>query len=341
MASAIGDTRAHVLENRRQMVAGQTAISRGLEDVQREVGALRRQIARLSPSLTAAPYKAEEELQPPQPTASALPALGDQATVVAARGQAEAHDISELVAGAAASKAWLQAAREAIGNGIVWYQYDILGNIYQLDALLHGENRDLGLLAGGLPVADIGAADGDFAFTLEREWGWEVDIIETAATNQNGLEAARALRAHLRSGVQVHDIDLDAQFRLPRAHYGLVFFLGILYHLRNPFFVLQELARRADYCLLSTRVARFAGPEKTAIADLPVAYLVGARETNNDPTNYWMFSPDGLERLVDRAGWRVLERFSVGDVVRSDPASPDHDERMFMLMSSKVLSEPQ
>jgi hypothetical protein len=150
----------------------------------------------------------------------------------------------------------------------------------------------------------------------------------------NGLRGARALRDHLGSNVSIHDIDLDSQFRLPRERYGLVFLLGILYHLQNPFYVLRELAGRADHCLLSTRVARLAGPHRTMIGDLPVAYLVNPDETNNDASNYWMFSPVGLERIVVRAGWVVLERHSAGDVIASDPSSPDHDERMFMLLRS-------
>jgi hypothetical protein len=198
--------------------------------------------------------------------------------------------------------------------------------------MLHGEHRDLGRLASGLPVADIGAADGDLAFALEDQFGWQVDIIDTAATNMNGLQAARALRDHLGSNVMIADIDLDSQFRLPRERYGLVFFLGILYHLQNPYYALRELGRHADHCLLSTRVARFAGLDRTQIATLPVAYLVAPAETNNDASNYWMFSPAGLERIVARAGWNVLERYNVGDVVASDPSSPEHDERMFMLL---------
>ncbi len=340
MAAAIGDTRTQVLENREQIVSGQVAVSREIVDVQRQIAALRGELAGLARSLGAGPGSLSGPQQRiGEPASGSSPTAAGRAHIVKPAAGATSCQISELLARADASKAWLQAARESIGDGIVWYRYDILGNIYQLDALLHGENRDLARFARGLPVADIGAADGDLAFTLEHEWGWEVDIVETAATNQNGLEAAQALREHFGSQVHIHDIDLDSQFRLPRERYGLVFFLGILYHLQNPFFVLQELARRADYCLISTRVARVAGADETAIGTLPVAYLVGATETNNDPTNYWMFSPAGLDRIIDRAGWRVLERFSVGDVLKSDPASPDHDERMFMLLESTILSE--
>ena len=77
-------------------------------------------------------------------------------------------DLSELLERADGYKARLAAARSEIGEGIVWYRYDILANLGALDTLLHGENRDLGRLAAGLPVADIGGADGDLAFMLEQ-----------------------------------------------------------------------------------------------------------------------------------------------------------------------------
>lgn len=243
-------------------------------------------------------------------------------------------DVSKLLSDLPDVRDRLTAARNAAGDGIAWYLYDILGNVVHLDLLLNGANRDLSRLAGGLPAADIGAADGDLAFALERCLGWEVDVIDTAATNMNGLRGARALADQLGSRVRIEDIDLDSQFRLPRERYGLVFLLGILYHLQNPFYVLRTLANRADYCVLSTRVARYAGPGPTLIGDLPVAYLVAPTETNNDPTNYWMFSPAGLERIAARAGWAVLERHSLGDVVASDPSSAEHDERLFMLLRS-------
>lgn len=246
-------------------------------------------------------------------------------------------DISELISAAPKHRARMSKARERVGGDIPWYLYDILGNLTHVDAMLTGENRDLARFAAGLPVADIGAADGDLAFSLEEQWGWQVDIVDTAAANMNGLRGARALRDQLQSSVEVHDIDLDSQFRLPREHYGLVFLLGILYHLQNPYYALRALAAAADYCVLSTRAARFAGPERTRIAHLPVAYLVSPDETNNDASNYWMFSPAGLDRIVARTGWTVLDRVSAGDVEGSDPSSPDHDERIFMLLRAGRL----
>lgn len=230
----------------------------------------------------------------------------------------------------------LRLARSEIGDEIAWYPYDILANIIHIDAMLSGEHRDLERLTQGSAVADIGAADGDLAFALEHLGGWQVDIVDTAASNMNALRGATALRDHLGSRVQIYDVDLDRQFMLPRECYGLIFLLGILYHLQNPYYVLRELATRSSYCLLSTKVARFAGPSRTPIGDLPVGYLVAPHETNNDPTNYWVFSPAGVERLVQRTGWTTLERLNVGNTATSDPATPENDERMFMLLRSRV-----
>jgi tRNA (mo5U34)-methyltransferase len=243
-------------------------------------------------------------------------------------------NIDDLVDGLGAQVQRLADARSQIDEEIAWYPYDILANLVHLDDMLSGENRDLDRLVQGLPVADIGAADGDLAFALEDVADWQLDIIDTAATNMNGLRGARALRDNLGSHVRIDDIDLDGQFVLPREQYGLVLLLGILYHLQNPYYTLRELARRASHCVVSTKVARFAGPERTPIGDLPVAYLVDPDETNNDATNYWIFSPVGLERLVKRAGWTILDQLNVGNTSASDPATPENDERIFMLLRS-------
>lgn len=242
--------------------------------------------------------------------------------------------MDDLMAGLGGQVERLRAARATIQPDFPWYPYDILANLVHIDGMLTEESRDLSALVGELPVADVGAADGDLAFFLEDLAGWDVDIVDTAATNMNGLRGARALREHFGSSVGIFDVDLDRQFSMPRERYGLVFFLGILYHLQNPYYALRELAMRCEHCLLSTKVARFAGPSKTPIADLPVAYLVAPLETNNDPTNYWMLSPAGLERLVERSGWSVVTKQNVGNVTESDPVDPAKDERMFMLLRS-------
>jgi hypothetical protein len=54
-------------------------------------------------------------------------------------------------------------------------------------------------------VADIGAADGDLPFFLERQ-GLPVEVIDNEYTNFNGLEGARILKDALNSSVAIRFI---------------------------------------------------------------------------------------------------------------------------------------
>ena len=144
------------------------------------------------------------------------------------------------------------------------------------------------------------------------------------------------LAQHFGTGVEVYETNLDEQFALPRKSYGLILFLGILYHLQNPLYALRRLAENADHLFMSTRVARVTTDGSVQLEGAPVAYLVDPTETNNDPTNWWIFSPQGLARLLDRAGWDVLDLEYLGRTDGdSDPSSNDRDERVFCLLRSR------
>lgn len=229
----------------------------------------------------------------------------------------------------------LQERKHSLEPAAFWYPYGTLDNLGHLDRLLTGAGRDIAALAGGGPIADIGAADGDLAFFLESV-GFTVDIVDNGPTNYNGLLGARLLKRHLGSAVTIHEVDLDSQFRLPRDDYGLVMLLGILYHLQNPYYVLKELARRSRHLLLSTRIAQVTSDRAVRFAEVPVAYLVAPTETNNDPTNYWIFSDAGLRRILDRTGWEVVDLMTVGCTIDSEPASMERDERAFCLVRSRL-----
>ena len=56
------------------------------------------------------------------------------------------------------------------------------------------------------------------------------------------MKGVRFLKELLKSSIMIHDINLDAMNCLPEKKYGLVIFLGILYHLKNPFGVLENLS---------------------------------------------------------------------------------------------------
>ncbi len=259
-------------------------------------------------------------------------------------------DVAELLQPAAAFERRLSTLKEGIElDGAGWYPYGSMGNFSHLDRMLTGEHRALLRYAGSRPILDIGAADGDTAFFLES-LGHEVHVLENPPTNFNGCRGIRAMRDALQSQVQITEIDLDSQFVLPEGRFGLTFLLGLLYHLKNPYYVLETLATRVEHMLLSTRVAQYnvaAGREDPAsavnvarvdISTIPAAYLVDPDETNNDATNFWMFTQAGLRRILARTGWDVLDFVTLGVTEGSDPATMDHDERAFCLLRSRVVA---
>ena len=228
-----------------------------------------------------------------------------------------------------------------------WYRYGTLQNFWNLDALLTGGNRFLLDLIGDDPTVDIGCGDGDLAFFLET-LGCKVQVIDYAPTNQNQMQGVKLLKEVLSSSVQIHEVDLDSQFCLPEKEYSLAFFLGILYHLKNPFYALEALSKSARYCLISTRIARFnkrAADENNStklnpgdrveIRDIPIAYLLDELEANNDSTNYWIFSDAGFRRVMARTGWQIVDYITLGNTIDSDPATADGDERAFCLAKSR------
>lgn len=215
-----------------------------------------------------------------------------------------------------------------------WYPYDSFSNLYPLKQILSGKTLFFQDLAAGLPVLDLGCADGDVAFFLE--WlGLRVHAVDWPATNYNGMRGVRALKGALASSIEIYEMDLDNQFQLPADQYGAAFFFGTLYHLKSPFYVLETLARRAKYCLLSARVARVTPDGRVPLEGYPLAYLLDAREANNDPTNYWIFSNSGLRRLLERAGWDISDYCNTGNTCDSNPATPEGDERAFCLLQSR------
>jgi hypothetical protein len=215
-----------------------------------------------------------------------------------------------------------------------WYPHmTLLGNIMHFRSLMDKEFE--ALFAGGKRFADVGAGDGDLAFYLES-LGNSCDIYDHAPTNFNSLRGARKLKEALGSAVNIYDVDLDSQFSVAEG-YDLVFLLGILYHLKNPFYALERLSRAAKYMILSTRIARYfrpSGPDQSGTA---AAYLVGPRELNDDSTNYWIFSAAGLQRILERAGWDIVKFMTVGDINASNAQDNDHDERAYCSLRSRRL----
>jgi tRNA (mo5U34)-methyltransferase len=202
-----------------------------------------------------------------------------------------------------------------------WYRFDSFANLAQFDVLLGVDGVERVVeLSGDEPVADFGTADGDLAFLLES-LGCRVSAIDWPGTNANQMRGVELMKRELGSAVDIRAIDIDDQFRLDGDRFGLALALGLLYHLKNPFYFLERLACHARHCIVSTRIL-----PRGRTGD-PVAWLTGDREFENDATNYWFFSEAGMLRLMDRCGW---------DVVRHNVTGDGGDDRFFCLAESRT-----
>ncbi len=230
----------------------------------------------------------------------------------------------------------LKILKSSLNSPFPWYPYNTLSNLWHLDTILKSPYRDLDSFVLKEPILDIGCADGELGFFLES-LGHCVNFLDYGPTNYNTLRGLRALHTALKSSSTITELDIDSQFTLPR-NYGLCLCLGLLYHIKNPFFLLETIAKHSTYCLLSTRVFQVTKDKRVRAGDSPIVYLVAPEETNNDPTNFWIFSEAGLKRIIARTGWEILSWGSVGNSHESDPSSPERDERVFCLLKSTLAT---
>ena len=219
-------------------------------------------------------------------------------------------------------------------DGASWYPWHSLAGIQLLEREMRLDLPALQGMIGSDRVLDVGCGDGDVAFFLES-LGAQVDAVDHPATNYNRMEGVRTLARALNSPVRIHAADIDNRPALPASGYGLGIMLGVLYHLKNPYLVLETLARNVRHLYMSTRIASRTPDRKLGFGAYPLAYLVDDRELNDDPTNFWIFSEEALKRVIRRSGWNVVRSFTAGPA-ESDPVTSEGDARAFVLAESRL-----
>jgi len=231
--------------------------------------------------------------------------------------------LSDLAAAVPAFSERLRSLR-APCTDINWYPYNSVDNVYNLNTFVDPTAE---LVPDRGSILDIGCADGDMGF-LFQSLGCQVDFLDNAATNFNDCRGVKRSAELLGHTGRIIERDIDFGFELDR-DYDLALFLGTLYHLRNPALALLRLAERCERMLLSTRVMSQLPRQHAGIAvgDAPIGYLLDTLELNRDPTNWWLFSPAALTRLLKRCGWTALaSRIAFDESVPAD----QRDERMFV-----------
>lgn len=171
----------------------------------------------------------------------------------------------------------------------------------------------------GTRALDIGCNAGYYTFELARR-GAEVTAIDS---DQRYLKQARwaAKIMDLHHRIEFRQLSI---YQLARESeiYELVWFMGVLYHLRHPLLALDIVCRccgsqmifqtmtlpgedvfpvEADYPLQRREVMNHPGWPKMAFIEHRLA---------GDPTNWWMANHAGVEALLRSAGFRGIRRIA-------------------------------
>lgn len=248
----------------------------------------------------------------------------------------EPSDIAALAERAMDFRKRLEAAKVRIAStDFEWYPYDSLSNLHTLDRLLTGPCRSLLELASGKPILDIGCADGDLAFFL-ASLGRQVLAVDNPITNYNSMRGLRALNRELGGVVEIQIADLDGPFQFREHRNGLAFLLGVLYHLKNPYRMLDFLSRRAEYAVISTSITAYAPGLYESVVGTSIAYLADVYEINRDSTNYWLLSDAGFRRLLARTNWEICDYLLIGAPGATGAVG---EQRAFTLVRSRFAGQ--
>lgn len=225
-----------------------------------------------------------------------------------------------------------------------WYPYGTLSNVWAFDQALHDPHRGFFHSLRGAAVLDVGGCDGEMSFLVERLGASRTVLIDYSVTSASQLLGARILKEELGSNIEILEMDIDIQSPQIEEGYDLCLLLGVLYHLKNPFSVLEQLAYSCKSALLSTKIAEYSAPprstQRVKLNGTPLAYLLSPTECNNDHTNYWIFTEDCLMRLFARTGWDVVDYAILGgDMTESDPYTREGDRRAFCYLRSRTFDQ--
>ena len=186
-------------------------------------------------------------------------------------------------------------------------------------------------------VLDVGAWDGFYSFEAERRgakrvvaldhYVWSVDWEKGLAyrdrclqqgivrkewpdvpevwrpdtlPGKRGFDIARqALKSQVEPRVaDFMEVDLGTL-----GHFDVVFYLGVLYHMKHPLLSLQRLAAvTREVAIIETEAIFIAGQEDSAMWE-----FYETTELNNDPSNWWVPNRKALACLCRAAGFRQVE----------------------------------
>lgn len=180
-------------------------------------------------------------------------------------------------------------------------------------------NSDALTRVKGKRVLDVGAWDGGVAFECERrgasevvamdtwDWGfdwklhspWKLDSLGPGMVPARaGIDFAKEALQSKVNLVQINIIDATPE---AVGTFDVVFFCGVLYHLKHPILALESLRPLCkDLCVVETHIGLPEDPR-------PITAFYPGQELNNDPTNWFGPNIECVKAWLRTAGFYAVE----------------------------------
>jgi tRNA (mo5U34)-methyltransferase len=158
----------------------------------------------------------------------------------------------------------------------------------------------------GMRVLDIGHAEGFFCFEAERRGASEVIGIENYGPM---IEKFNICRVALGSKAQSYRAGVYGLDPVTLGTFDLVFFFGVLYHLRHPLLALAKIQAVCRGTLLM-QTAICANTSDTPMAEFhPFGIKSGPPEApTHDPTCFWFPNPACCVAMLEHVGFTEITR---------------------------------
>jgi tRNA (mo5U34)-methyltransferase len=219
-----------------------------------------------------------------------------------------------------------EQTREAVAGVGYWYHSTYLGH-----GLVTVGNRDTFALLrtlqlpeslAGKTVLDIGSADGFFSFECEARGAARVSALDLAEYRAR-FRTIRILKDVFASSVELVEGDVGDPGTLDATGADVVLFLGVLYHLMDPFLVLRRLRKITRHVLyLESHVVNLPLPRLPPFGDddPPIAVFYDQDQLAGDSSNWWGPNLSCLLSMLRAAGFERAE-------VLLQPAGTDWNAR--------------
>lgn len=203
--------------------------------------------------------------------------------------------------------------RQRLADVPFWYHTMYLGH----GLLARGSRDTIALLPSlqlpsslsGKTVLDIGSAEGFFGFECEARGAARVVAVDLPPPRSRRVTQER-LKDLFASTVELVEGDVEEPDVLTGLTADVVLFLGVLYHLQNPFLALcrlRQITRQALY--VESHVVNAGMPKLPPFGEEepPIAVFYERSELAGDPSNWWGPNVSCLRGMLRAAGFSRVE----------------------------------